>query len=86
MLSDESIVKSLTDDFTPVMWKYDGLCGKVIQWTKAHGNSNDDPAHQVWILDADGRELARAGREAETPSALTEWLAAAGKLRKAPPK
>lgn len=75
MLTDELVQKALTNDFTPVMWKYDGIGGKVIQWTKAHGNTSDDPAHRIWILDAEGREVSRAVGEAENPSSMIDWLA-----------
>jgi hypothetical protein len=75
VLTDERVRKALTNDFTPVMWKYDGIGGKVIQWTKAHGNTSDDPAHRIWILDAEGREISRAAGEAESPSSILDWLA-----------
>lgn len=74
MLPDERVVKALSNEFTSVMWKYDGLGGKVIRWTKAHGNTSDDPAHRIWILDAEGRELLRAEGEAENPASLADWL------------
>ena len=74
MLPDVAVVKALSNDVVPVMWKYDGLGGKVIQWTKQHGNTNDDPAHKIWLVDAAGVEIARADREGETASSLVEWL------------
>lgn len=75
MLPSSAVIKALAQDVVPVMWKYDGLGGKAIAWTKQHGNTNDDPSHLIWLLDEDGAEIARAGGEGETSASLVEWLA-----------
>ncbi len=56
-----------------VEWLYDGLGGKVIAWTKEHGNRNDDPSVLAWVADASGAVIAQAG-EAYAPDAFAKWL------------
>ena len=74
MLPDTDLQKTIRASFVPTMWTYDGLGGKVIHWTKDHGNTNDDPSHLVWIVDADGNEISRAKGEAESSGAMAKWL------------
>jgi hypothetical protein len=61
--------------FVRVVQHYDGLNGKVIQWTLKHGNSNHDPSVLAWILDPKGEELGRPGGKLQSPSAFSSWLA-----------
>ena len=75
MLPDADLVKEISDAYVPVMWPYDGLGGKVIGWTKQHGNTNDDPSHLIWVVDADEKEIAHAaGGDAESSSSMQKWL------------
>ncbi|MCU0727680.1 MAG: hypothetical protein MUE73_18120 [Planctomycetes bacterium] len=69
-------VAALLDRFEPVEWLYDGLSGKVIAWTMAHGNTNHDPSVLAFVVSASGQVVAAA--PAATPyqgSSFAKWLA-----------
>lgn len=61
--------------FECVEWKYDGLGGSVIKWTKGHGNTNDDPSVLVWILDASEKFVVAArAQDYSAPGPFAKWL------------
>jgi len=63
--------------FETVEWLYDGLGGDVIEWTRRHGGTSDDPSAQVFVLSVRGDVIARApDRVAYTPAKLAAWLEA----------
>lgn len=57
-----------------VLQEYDGLNGKVIQWTLKHGNTNHDPGILAWVLDPEGEVLAMAKGELGSASGFVKWL------------
>jgi hypothetical protein len=72
--ADPDVAKQTTR-FEQAEWLYDGLNGKVIPWTKAHGGTSDDPAVQVFVVTPDGGQVARAPREqAYAPAEFAKWL------------
>jgi hypothetical protein len=71
----DSDVRREAKNFIRVVQNYDGLHGKVIQWTLKHGNTNHDPAVLAWVLDPKGEELGRPGGKLQSPSAFASWLA-----------
>ena len=61
--------------FEQVEWRYDGLNGKVIPWTRQHGGTSDDPAVQAFVVTPDSGDVARAPRETVyAPSQFAKWL------------
>ncbi|MHC5037616.1 MAG: hypothetical protein ACYTHM_09905 [Planctomycetota bacterium] len=58
---------------------YDGLNGKVIQWTLKHGNTNHDPAVLCWALDPKGNVLGRPGGKLHSASGFVSWLKEMGR-------
>ncbi|MGE3853585.1 MAG: hypothetical protein AB7K09_17775 [Planctomycetota bacterium] len=72
--ADDS-VKAALGRFETVEWRYDGLRGSVIKWTKDHGNTNDDPSDLLWVLDAAGNVIGSATpADRQSPAAFTAWL------------
>jgi hypothetical protein len=68
-------VQKQTARFEQAEWQYDGLAGKVIPWTKAHGGTSEDPAVQVFVVQPDSGQAVRAPRDdAYAPSAFAKWL------------
>jgi hypothetical protein len=58
-----------------VEWHYDGLKGKVIQWTHANGSDHHDPSVLAWLVGRDGKVVARCpGGKAYNASGLAGWL------------
>jgi hypothetical protein len=58
-----------------VEWHYDGLKGKVIQWTHANGSDHHDPSVLAWLVGRDGKVVARCpGGKAYNASGLSGWL------------
>lgn len=56
-------------------WLYDGLNGKVIPWTKAHGGTSEDPSVQAFVVVEGGGRVTRApGDTAYAPAAFAKWL------------
>lgn len=65
--------------FEQAEWLYDGVGGKVIQWTRANGGTSDDPTVQAFVVLPDvapeTRAVTRAPRDAlKTPDAFAKWL------------
>jgi hypothetical protein len=59
-----------------VEWLYDGLNGKIIPWTKEHGNTNEDPSVLAFVVTADGTVLARAPDAVPYQAgSFSKWLA-----------
>ena len=78
MLSDEKVQAALAP-FECVEWQYDGLKGSVIEWTKKHGSTNDDPSVLVWVLDAQENVVGGASPEEYGGSGqFVDWL---GKMK-----
>lgn len=74
MLS-QAKVQEAVQVFERVEWKYDGIGGRVIQWTKQHGNANDDPSVLVWVLDAKESVIgAPSAGEYQAPGPFAKWL------------
>ena len=74
-MKDDPAFVALLDRTEPVLWAYDGLNGKVIQWTLAHGNANHDPSVLCWLVHADGEPSAtlQTGGQYQ-PSSMSRWL------------
>ena len=72
MNGDDDVQKAF-DRFETVEWLYDGLQGKVIKWTKEHGNDHDDPSVLVFVADSDGKVLEKA-TNAYQPAGFQKWL------------
>jgi hypothetical protein len=60
MVQANETVKPIAARFERVEWLYGKLNGPVIPWTKAHGGTSDDPKVQVFVVEHDGRVVARA--------------------------
>lgn len=66
---------ALLERVEPVEWLYDGLNGKIIPWTKAHGGTSDDPSDQAFLVGRDGTVLARCpGGQVHAASSFASWL------------
>lgn len=74
MPADETVKEALAR-YECVEWLYDGADGPVLKWTKAHGNTNDDPAYLAWVLSAKEEVVAEPGAAAHGPEAFASWLA-----------
>ncbi len=72
MAGDADVQKAF-EQFETVEWLYDGLGGKVISWTKEHGNENDDPSVLVFMTGVDGNVIATAPNVYQ-PSGFRKWL------------
>ncbi|MGE0192417.1 MAG: hypothetical protein AB7T63_10290 [Planctomycetota bacterium] len=74
-MKDAPAVVALLDRTEPVLQTYDGLQGKVIKWTLAHGNTNHDPSVLCWLVHADGEPSAtlQTGGQYQ-PSSMARWL------------
>jgi hypothetical protein len=61
--------------FEPVEWLYDGLNGKVVQWTLAQGNTNHDPSILAFVVGRDGKVFASLmdGKQYQA-GAFAGWL------------
>lgn len=74
MPGDEG-VRGQLERFERVVWRYDGLDGKVIPWTLANGGTSHDPSVQAFVVAPDGKLLSRCEDAAvSTPSAFAKWL------------
>jgi len=73
VLSDKDVQAALAA-FECVEWQYDGIGGSVIKWTKQHGNTNDDPAHLLWVVDAKEEAIGAADGKAESASGMVSWM------------
>lgn len=73
MQSDEDLQKVLPR-FEAVEQHYDGLNGKIIEWTLEHGNTNHDPSILAFVVGADGEVFASLmdGKQYQA-SAFTKW-------------
>ena len=58
MRPDAKVAQQL-ERLETVEWLYDGLGGKVIAWTKAHGGTSDDPSGQAFLVARDGTVQSR---------------------------
>lgn len=72
-MNGDADVQKAFDRFETVEWLYDGLNGKVIKWTKEHGNDHDDPSVLVFVADADGNVLGKS-ENAYQPAGFRKWL------------
>jgi hypothetical protein len=58
-----------------VEWRYDGLKGKIIPWTKERGGTSDDPSVLVFLLAPDGSLVERCPpASAYQASLFAKWL------------
>jgi hypothetical protein len=68
-------VVALLGRFEAVEWRYDGLGGKAIAWTKERGNTNDDPSVLAYVVGSDERLVAACpGNDAYSAPAFATWL------------
>ena len=72
-MNGDADVQKAFDRFETVEWLYDGLQGRVIKWTKEHGNDHDDPSVLVFVADSDGKVIEKA-TNAYQPSGFQKWL------------
>jgi len=72
----EKVVAELSS-FECVEWRYDGLNGRVIEWTLEHGNTSHDPSVLAFVVGADGTVVAKAeNRVPYAAPSFAEWLRA----------
>jgi hypothetical protein len=58
-----------------VEWRYDGLNGKIIPWTKKHGGTSDDPSVQAFVVARNGQVLSRCpGGSTYAGASFARWL------------
>jgi len=68
-------VRGQLERFERVVWRYDGLNGKVIPWTLANGGTSHDPSVQAFVVAPYGKVLSRCeDASVSTPSAIAKWL------------
>ncbi|MHC4339472.1 MAG: hypothetical protein ACYSX0_04555 [Planctomycetota bacterium] len=68
-------VKKQLFRFETVEWRYDGLNGKIIPWTKEHGGTSDDPSVQAFVVARNGQVLSRCpGGSTYAGSSFARWL------------
>ncbi len=68
------MLKSLSR-YEPVEWLYDGLSGQVIQWTKANGNTHDDPSVLAFVVGVSGEVQATLFTGGQyQPGSFAGWL------------
>jgi hypothetical protein len=61
--------------FETVEWRYDGLKGKIIPWTKEHGGTSDDPSVQAFVVARNGQVLSRCpGGSTYAGASFARWL------------
>lgn len=74
-VKDDALLAKWLHRVEPVLWEYDGLHGKVIEWTFGQGNQNPDPSALVWLVHADGRPTAdlRGGGQYRAAE-MVKWL------------
>lgn len=73
VLGDEAVKEPLAK-YEWVEWEYDGVDGAVIKWTKAHGNTNDEPSYLVWVLNVKEEVFAEPGATARSVESFSSWL------------
>jgi len=62
--------------FEAVEWLYDGLKGKIIEWTLANGGTSHDPSAQAFLVARDGTVFNRCpGGKLYSGSSFSKWLA-----------
>jgi hypothetical protein len=68
-------VRSLAARFERVEWLYGTLSGKVIPWTRSRGGTSDDPKVQAFVVEHDGKLVARCpDADVMEPRALSIFL------------
>ena len=68
-------VLAVLSRFEAVEWRYDGLKGKIISWTKERGNDHEDPSVLAFVVTPDERLFAKCpGQSAYNASGFSKWL------------
>jgi hypothetical protein len=68
-------IQKLLSKVEPVEWLYDGLGGKIIQWTLQNGGHSKDPSVQVFLVARDGAVFSRCpDGQTHSASGLSSWL------------
>ncbi|MDJ0976672.1 MAG: hypothetical protein QNJ98_19605 [Planctomycetota bacterium] len=59
----------------PVEWCYDGLGGKIIEWTMENGSPKDHPSLLAFLVGVDGKvEALLDNNQQYNAGGLTKWL------------
>ena len=68
-------VQKLLAGVEPVEWLYDGLNGKIIEWTFENGNDNPDPSVLAYLVDRNGKVFSSCPKgQAQSVSGFSGWL------------